>query len=63
MTCGGTASRPVDVLSTAQRAALEELTRAALSIRYGTVEAVIHDSRIVQITRTEKVRLDHSSPK
>lgn len=63
MTHGGTASRPVDALPTAQHAALQELTRAALSIRYGTVEAVIHDSRIVQITRTEKVRLDYPGTK
>ena len=30
-------------------------------IRYGSVEIVIHDSRIVQIERRERVRLDETS--
>jgi len=31
---------------------------ALRGIRFGSVEIVIHDSRIVQIERKEKVRLD-----
>jgi len=28
------------------------------SLRFGVVQIVVHDSRVVQIERTEKVRLD-----
>ncbi len=40
---------------------LEEIVRAVRQIRYGSVEIVIHDSRIVQIERREKVRFDKSA--
>ena len=30
----------------------------ASSLRFGVIQIVIHDSRVVQIERTEKVRLD-----
>ena len=32
------------------------------SLRYGVVEIVVHDSRVVQIEKTERVRLDKSQP-
>jgi hypothetical protein len=35
-----------------------EILDAVRGIRYGSVEVVIHDSRVVQVVRTEKVRLD-----
>lgn len=35
-----------------------ELRRALREIRYGSIEIVIHDSRVVQIERREKVRFD-----
>ncbi len=28
------------------------------SLRYGVVQIVVHDSRVVQVERTEKIRLD-----
>jgi len=28
------------------------------SLRFGVIQIVVHDSRVVQIERTEKVRLD-----
>jgi hypothetical protein len=34
---------------------------AVRGIRYGSVELVIHDARIVQIERREKVRLETTS--
>ena len=37
-------------------ALLRELGRALRSIRYGTIELVIHDGRVVQLERIEKVR-------
>jgi hypothetical protein len=30
------------------------------SLRYGVVEIVVHDSRVIQIEKTERVRLDKS---
>ena len=37
---------------------LRELVEALQSIRFGTVELVIHDGRVVQLERREKVRFD-----
>lgn len=34
------------------------ILRAIREIRYGSVEIIIHDSRIVQIERKEKIRID-----
>ena len=34
------------------------LLEAIGGIRYGSVEIVIHDSKVVQVIRTEKVRFD-----
>jgi hypothetical protein len=39
-------------------ALLLELRHALRSIRYGTIELVIHDGRVVQLERREKVRFD-----
>ena len=39
-------------------ALLVELRQALRSIRYGTIELVIHDGRVVQLERREKVRFD-----
>ena len=39
-------------------ALLRELRQALLAIRYGSVELVIHDGRVVQLERREKVRFD-----
>jgi hypothetical protein len=35
-----------------------EILEAVRGIKYGSVEVVIHDSRVVQVVRTEKVRLE-----
>ncbi len=32
------------------------------AMRFGVVQIVVHDSRVVQIERTEKLRLDKSEP-
>lgn len=34
-----------------------EVLRAIRAVRFGAVEVTIHESRIVQVERTEKVRL------
>jgi hypothetical protein len=40
-------------------ALLRELLQALRLIRYGTIELVIHDGRVVQLERREKVRFEH----
>lgn len=35
----------------------ERIARVISELRYGTVEITIHDGRVVQIERTEKIRL------
>ena len=35
-----------------------EILEAVRGIRYGSVEVVIHDSQVVQVVRTEKVRME-----
>lgn len=39
-----------------------EIASALREIRYGSIEIVIQDSRVVQIERREKVRLDRPHP-
>ena len=35
-----------------------ELVNALGEIRYGSIEIVIHDARVIQIERRERIRLD-----
>lgn len=35
-----------------------EVLRAIREVQFGTVEIVVHQSRVVQITRSEKVRFE-----
>lgn len=39
---------------------LELVVQHVKSLRYGVVEIVVHDSRVLQIEKTERVRLDQS---
>lgn len=48
---------PDDPLSLSP-ALLQELRQALRSIRYGAIELVIHDGRVVQLELREKVRFD-----
>jgi len=54
---GGLQPGPDDPLALPQ-ALLRELRQALRSIRYGAIELVIHDGRVVQFERHEKVRFD-----
>ncbi|HEY6007879.1 MAG TPA: YezD family protein [Geobacteraceae bacterium] len=38
-----------------------EIIRAIQGIRFGSVEIVIHDSKVIQIERKEKVRFEKNS--
>ncbi len=54
--CDGMSSNSVDIIDFD---VLGPMVRRALSgLRFGSVEIVVHDSRVVQIERREKVRLD-----
>lgn len=37
---------------------LELVVQHVKSLRYGVVEIVVHDSRVIQIEKTERVRFD-----
>jgi hypothetical protein len=39
---------------------LELVIQQVGSLRYGVVEIVVHDSRVIQIEKTERLRLDKS---
>ena len=41
---------------------LEVVRRQVGSLHYGAVEIVVHDSRVIQIEKTERVRLDQPRP-
>ena len=36
----------------------EKILSALSNIRYGSVEIIVHDSKVVQIERKEKIRFD-----
>ncbi len=42
---------------------LEVVRRQVESVRFGLVQIVIHDSEVVEIDRTDKVRLTSVAPK
>jgi hypothetical protein len=42
---------------------LELVVQNVKSLRYGVVEIVVHDSRVIQIEKTERVRLDKTDPR
>lgn len=39
----------------------QRILRVLQEIRYGSVEIIIHDSKVVQIERKEKIRIDTDS--
>ena len=41
---------------------LEIVRRQVGSLRFGVVQIVVHDSRVTQIERTERMRLDKPPP-
>jgi hypothetical protein len=41
---------------------LEVVRRQVASLRFGSVEIVVHDSRVTQIEKIERVRLDKPLP-
>jgi len=41
---------------------LDLVVQHVSSLRYGVVEIVVHDSRVIQIEKTERVRLEKQEP-
>ena len=41
---------------------MREILRAVRTIKYGTIQLSIHEGRVVQIDKTEKVRLQRDAP-
>jgi hypothetical protein len=48
-------------LSTSERELLSELLQALRTIRYGSVVLTVHDGRIVEIQKTERIRRNAKS--
>ena len=46
---------------TADDAWLELVRRHVGSLRYGVVQITVHDARVIQIEKTERVRLEKSA--
>jgi hypothetical protein len=44
------------------RDALDRIQTALRGLRYGTVTAVVQDGVVVQVDRTEKIRIEKRSP-
>lgn len=44
----------------AAQSVVEEILRALTGIRYGSVEVTLHDGRVVQIERKQKLRFNDS---
>lgn len=40
---------------------IEQIKRAVCSISYGTVQVTVHNARVVQIEKVEKIRIDAPS--
>ncbi len=40
---------------------LSQILKAVRSIQYGCVQIIVQDSKVVQIDKTEKIRLDKES--
>jgi hypothetical protein len=54
-----TVSTPLD----RTRDALERIQTALRGLRYGTVTAVVQDGVVVQVDRTEKIRIERREPR
>jgi hypothetical protein len=52
----GTTAKPASSRET-DDAVLEEIRKAILSVRFGNVQVIVQDGKVVQIDKTEKIRL------
>jgi hypothetical protein len=49
---------PNEFVDETHRHLMQNILRAIQEIRYGSVEIIIHDSKVVQIERREKIRIE-----
>jgi hypothetical protein len=56
----GDAQRNKDDADTNLSAWLELVRQQVSSLKFGTVQITVHDSRVTQVERLEKVRLDRA---
>lgn len=49
-------SKPVELRGQDETRVQQEILRAVKDVRFGSVEVVIHDSKVVQVERREKIR-------
>lgn len=56
-----TSEPPAALRSSPRDTLVAEILRALDGIRYGAVELVVHDGRVVQIERRERLRIEHGS--
>ena len=56
-----TRQHPNGPVDETHRQLTQQILQALQEIRYGSVEIVIHDSKVVQIERKEKIRIDKDS--
>lgn len=42
---------------------LRQLERALRGLQFGSVEMILHDGKVVQIERKEKVRIEQDNPR
>lgn len=47
--------------STEQRRLHDEILQAVKDVKYGSVEVTIHDSKVVQVERREKIRFQKNA--
>jgi hypothetical protein len=56
-----TAEKPVDTGQSLPDEVLSALARLMREVRFGSIEIVVHDGRVTQIERREKVRFAPSA--
>jgi hypothetical protein len=57
---GENSSQPVSIPADPRESAESAILSAVRNIRYGSVEVIVHDSRVVQIECKKKIRLQSS---
>ena len=55
-TVGSDSLSPLDVLSAGEKELMRELLHALRTIRYGSIVLTLHDGRVVEIHKTERIR-------
>ncbi len=54
---------PEESLNADERALLSEIVRALRTIRYGSVVLTMHDGRLGEIHKTERIRTNPTAPR